>query len=282
MNEPYSIRPPAAPPRPLVLDSPHSSAHFPPDFGHAVSEHDLREAEDMYIDELYGDAPSVGASLLAAGFARTYIDPNRHAGDVDLELIDGDWPHEYLPSGKARIGKALVWRTLEDGRPIYPRRLAADAVRHRIERYLKPYQQALARLIEDAHLRHGVSFHLNCHSMRSVAGAMGEGGAGSSRADVVLGDRDGTTCSAEFTALVRDTFAAAGYTVRINDPYKGVELVRAFSDPQRGRHSLQIELNKRLYMDEASRARGPDFETVRRDLRRLLTVLADYAEEHSR
>jgi N-formylglutamate deformylase len=282
MNEPYTIRPPAAPPRALVLDSPHSGAYFPPDFGHAVSEHDLREAEDMYIDELYGDAPSVGATLLAAGFARTYIDPNRHAGDVDLELIDGDWPHEYLPSGKARIGKALVWRTLEDGRPIYRRRLAADAIRDRIERYLMPYQQALARLIEVAHGRHGVSYHLNCHSMRSVAGAMGEGGAGSSRADVVLGDRDGTTCSAEFTALVRDTFAAAGYLVRVNDPYKGVELVRAFSDPQRGRHSLQIELNKRLYMDEASRARGPDFGTVRRDLRRLLTVLADYAEERSR
>jgi N-formylglutamate deformylase len=282
MTVAYEIRPPVAPAVPLVLDSPHSSAHFPPDFGPAVPEHDLREGEDMYIDELYRDAPAFGATLLEARFARTYIDPNRHRGDVDLDLLDEEWPHEYVPSGKARIGKALIWRTLEDGRQIYRRKLTVAEVLHRIEHYLLPYQQALARLIDETHARHGVSYHLNCHSMRAVAGPMGEGGEGSPRADVVLGDRDGTTCSTDLTMLVRDTFVAAGYSVRINDPYKGVELVRAFSSPDRGRHSLQIELNKRLYMDERQRTRSASFETVRRDLGRLLSTLAAYSLEQSR
>jgi N-formylglutamate deformylase len=281
-SEPFRILPPTASPCALVLDSPHSSRHFPADFGHAVSEVELREAEDTDIDDLYGDAPSQGATLLLAGFARTYADPNRHAGDVDLELLDGDWPFEHVPSGKARIGKALIWRTLEDGRPIYPTRLTVDAVRHRIDHYVLPYQRTLARLIDEAHARHGVCFHINCHSMAAGAGRMGEGGEGAARADIVLGDRDGTTCSPEFTERVRDFFASAGYAVRINDPYKGVELVRAFSDPSAGRHSLQVEINKRLYLDGRTFTRSPGYPVLKRDLGRLVAVLADHAREHSR
>ena len=82
---------------------------------------------------------------------------------------------------------------------------------------------------------------------------MGEGGEGSPRADFVLGDRDGTTCDPAFTEFVRTTLAAGGYNVSVNDPYKGVELVKAYSKPARGRHSLQLEINKRLYMNERTR-----------------------------
>ena len=129
----YEIRGPGAPRLPLVLDSPHSGNRFPEDFDAAVAEADLREAEDCYVDELWGAAPALGVPLLAAHFPRTYIDPNRHAGDVDPDLIEGDWPGALVPSGKARIGKSLVWRTLEDGRPIYARRLRPEEVRRRIE-----------------------------------------------------------------------------------------------------------------------------------------------------
>ena len=75
---------------------------------------------------------------------------------------------------------------------------------------------------------------------------------GRPRADIVLGDRDGTTCAPEFTAFVRDVLAGHGYDVKVNDPFKGVELVRAYADPAGGRHSLQLEINKRLYMDTAT------------------------------
>ena len=185
-----------------------------------------------------------------ASFPRTYLDPNRHAGDVDLELIEGAWPWEYRPSGKARIGKSLIWRTLEDGRPIYARKLTPETVRGRIERFHTPYHRKLKELLDAAHQRFGKVYHINCHSMRAVAGKQSDEGEGAVRADFVLGDRDGTTCEAAFTEFVRETLAGMGYSVKVNDPYKGVELVRAFSDPKRGRHSLQIEINKRLYMEE--------------------------------
>jgi N-formylglutamate amidohydrolase len=263
----------------VVLDSPHSGVEFPADFDAAVSEFDLRDGEDCFVDELYLPAVERGIPLLAARCPRTYLDPNRHRGDIDLELIEGGaWPHVYLPSGKARIGKALIWRTLDDGRSIYDRKLSVVEVQQRIERFHAPYHRALAQLLEVAVAEHGAVFHLNCHSMNSVAGRMGEGGEGSARADFVLGDREGTTCDPAFTDLVRATLAALGYDVRVNDPYKGVELVRAYSDPGRGRHSLQVEINKRLYMDEATRRKHAGFASLQRDLQHMLEAIVDYAE----
>jgi N-formylglutamate amidohydrolase len=127
-----------------------------------------------------------------------------------------------------------------------------------------------------------VVYHLNCHSMNSVAGKMGEGGEGTERADFVLGDRDGTTCDPLFTEFVRSTLAAMGYVVTVNDPYKGVELVRAYSDPARGRHSLQVEINKRLYMDEAARARHSGFAPLQANLMHLLDAIRDYIRREQR
>ena len=258
---------------PLVLDSPHSGHDFPADFDAVVSEIDLRESEDCYVDELYAAAHELGVPLLAATFPRTYLDPNRNAGDVDLELIDGPWPWEYRPSGKARIGKSLIWRTLEDGRPIYARKLAPETVRRRIERVHTPYHRSLQELLDRTRKKAGKVYHINCHSMRCVAGKQSEEGAGSVRPDFVLGDRDGTTCDPRFTQLAFHVLAGMGYHVKVNDPYKGVELIRAYSDPKAGRHSLQIEINKRLYMDEATLQKNAGFSTLQKNLGELLRVL---------
>ncbi len=275
----FVVHGPGQPTTPLVLDSPHSGHRFPADFDAAVSEFDLRDGEDCFIDELYRPASTRGVPLLAAQFPRTYLDPNRHAGDVDLDLLeDGQWPDDHVPSGKASIGKALIWRTLDDGRPIYSRRLSVAEVRTRIDRYHRPYHQALRCLLDAAHRTFGVVVHLNCHSMNAVSGAMGEGRAGQPRADIVLGDRDGSSCDPALTEFVREQFVVKGYEVKVNDPFKGVELVRAYSDPAVGRHSLQIEVNKRLYMDQATRQRHAGFERLQSDLMELLDALcARYA-----
>jgi N-formylglutamate amidohydrolase len=282
-SDAVTLHGPGRPRAPLVLDSPHSGVEFPADFDAVVSEFDLRDGEDCFVDELYRPATEHGIALLAARVPRTYVDANRHRGDIDLDLIEGGhWPHEYAPSGKAAIGKALVWRTLDDGRPIYSRRLRVDEVKARIDRCHAPYHRALAGLIDAAHADFGVVYHLNCHSMNPVAGKMGEGGEGTERADFVLGDRDGTTCDPAFTAFVQATLQAMGYVVAVNDPYKGVELVRAYSDPARGRHSLQVEINKRLYMDEATRTRHAGFAPLQRNLLRMIEALRDFVESGRR
>ena len=267
---------PSTPLQPLVLDSPHSGTRFPRDFDAAVSESDLRDGEDCFIDELYRPAVDLGIPLLAALFPRTYLDPNRHAADIDIDLMEGGhWPEALQASGKARIGKALIWRTLDDGRPIYQRMLGVAEVQSRIERCHRPYHAALKSLLDAAHATFGVVVHLNCHSMNAVSGLMGEGATGAARADIVLGDRDGSTCDPALTDFVREELAAMGYQVKVNDPFKGVELVRACANPAAGRHSLQLEVNKRLYMDEATRTRHAGFERLQGDLMRLLGALCE-------
>jgi N-formylglutamate deformylase len=267
---------PAVAERPLVLDSPHSGHRMPPDFGSVRTAAELRDGEDCFIDELYAPAAASGVPLLAAQFPRTYLDPNRHAGDVDLDLLAAPWPHAHHPSGKARIGKALIWRTLDDGRPIYDRRLTLAEVERRIAHYHRPYHQRLKALLDAAHARHGVLLHINCHSMNAVSGAMGEGGPGIARADIVLGDRDGTTCAPALTSFVREFLAGCGYRVKVNDPFKGVELVRAYAEPAAGRHSLQLEVNKRLYMDERTLQRGAGFAPLQAHLMALLAALGEH------
>lgn len=261
---------PSEPRATLVLDSPHSGFMRPSDFDTVLHESDWRDGEDSYIDELYRDAMGEDIPLLAAQFPRTYLDANRSAEDLDPALMDEIWPSPLVASKKAELGKALLWRTLDDGRPIYARKLKLNEVQHRIKHYHQPYHQTLKRLLDATHARFGVVHHFNCHSMNPVAGAMGEGGAGTARADFVLGDRDGTTCAPEVTAFVRDQLRLHGYDVRVNDPFKGVELVRAYADPAAGRHSLQVEINKRLYMNVHTREKTEGFVRLQGQLAELL------------
>ena len=265
---------------PLVLDSPHSGNEYPEDFGCALPTEALRQAEDSYVDELYAAGPDVGATLISARFPRSYIDPNRSVLDIDASLLDAPWPGPAVPSPKTARGIGLIWRVLDTGESIYSRKLTIEEVKQRIVRYHQPYQRAVKDALDRAHGHFGAVWHLNLHSMPAVSSAISEEGPGKSRADFVLGDRDGSTCEPGFIALVAETLRGMGYEVKLNDPYKGVELVRAFSDPAAGRHSLQVEVNRRLYMNERTRSRTPGFEGLRGNLTQLLGRVAAYAAEH--
>jgi N-formylglutamate deformylase len=279
MNESFILIPPTGRRVPLVLDSPHSGSEYPDDFGFAVPGEALRQAEDSHVNELFAGAPGLGAALIAARFPRSYIDPNRSLLDIDASLLDAPWPGPAVPSRKTELGVGLIWRVLDSGEPIYSRKLSVDEVKRRIVRYHQPYQRAVKDALDDAYGHFGAVWHFNCHSMPAVSGRISDEGPGKARADFVLGDRDGTTCEPEFTALVAQTLRAMGYQVKVNDPYKGVELVRAFSDPAAHRHSLQIEVNRKLYMDERTREKSSGFDALRHSLDALVEAAAAYAAE---
>ena len=268
---------PTGPVRPLLLDSPHSGTDYPEDFGAAVDRDTLLDAVDTAVDELFGGGPELGAALLKAHFPRTYIDPNRAVDDIDSRLIDGCWPGPLSPTEKTRRGNGLIRRTIgDDDRALYSRRLGVEEVQERIRRYHAPYHKALGEAQDRLMERFGAVYHLNCHSMGSLSRE-----DMTRRPDIVLGDRDGTTCEADFTAFAAEVLGGLGYKVRTNHIFKGVELVRAFSAPEAGRHSLQIEINKALYIDEETRRLSPDFPSVQADLAQLIDRLAAFAEERA-
>jgi len=64
--------------------------------------------------------------------------------------------------------------------------------------------------------------------------------------------------------------------VTINDPYKGVELIRRYSNPARGRHSLQIEINKALYMNELTLEKSNNYNALKSDIEKIVLFLSDY------
>jgi len=262
---------------PVVFDSPHSGREYPEDFGHAAPMALLRRAEDAYVDELLADAPAEGVAVLAALFPRSYIDPNRHVADIDEDLLSGPWPHGARPSPRSERGLGLLRRLLSPELPIYDRSLEVAEVEERIARFYQPYHAALKAMLDHAHARFGAVWHVNCHSMK----AMGRGRHAHPRADFVLGDLDGRACAGDFTRLVAECLEGMGYTVRINDPFKGAELIERYSDPAAGRHALQIEINRRLYLDEVRIDKTADFESLRADLRRLVAAVAGFARQQS-
>jgi N-formylglutamate deformylase len=119
--------------------------------------------------------------------------------------------------------------------------------------------------------------HINCHSMPAEAGPTSWVKLGTKFSDIVLGDRDGSTCAPAFTALLADAFRAEGLSVAINDPYKGVELVKQFGQPAENRHSIQVEINRKLYMHEPTRARSVNYPVLKAALARVMGKVAKYA-----
>lgn len=278
LNPAYRIIEPTGTPVPVVFDSPHSGSIYPADFGHILDPMLLRQAEDAHIDELFAPVAAMGAPLLHALFPRSYIDANRAETDIDLSMIAGDWPDPVAPSTKTtERGAGLIWKLMRGEGALYDRKLTVVEVRHRIDTYWRPYHDALARLIDDTHARHGISYHVDCHSMPAMGDANSEDGP-VARPDFIVGDRDGTACEPGFTALIAAHLKAEGYHVTINDPYKGVELTRRYSNAAAGRHSLQLEINRRLFMDEATLAKTPGYLEIEAVLTRLNRAIVDYAK----
>jgi len=261
----------------LVLDSPHSGVAYPPDFLHTCALATLRQAEDTHVEKLYEFAPALGAHWIEAHFPRSYLDANRNTTELDVSLLDAPWPYPVATDpqilSKVRLGKGLIWRTTDDGVPIYERLLSVAEVKARIERCWQPYHAAVAQAIDAAHAAHGYSLHINCHSMPAIASSHATEFPGQAHADFVVGDRDGTTASAALSQRVCRHLRALGYDVAYNHPYKGVELVRRHSQPAAQRHSIQLEVNRKLYMDEQTLVLGPGFDKLKADLRSLVELL---------
>lgn len=261
---------------PVVCDSPHSGRVYPAQFRTGLPRAMLRRYEDGYVDDLFADVPDVGAALLSARFPRTFIDVNRARGDLDLDLIDGAWPEPVSPGDNSRRGHGLIWSRLGPNLPLYDRPLPVAEVRARIANYWCPYHAALKGEMDRLHGVFGTLYHLNCHSMPGAGSPLLYRGS-TRRADMVLGDRDGNSCAPAFSHFVRSRLEGMGYSVRMNRPYRGAELVRAYGQPAAGRHSLQIEINRALYLDETNVTKLPGFAALADDMTRLVRDVVDYA-----
>jgi N-formylglutamate amidohydrolase len=276
---PYRIVEPSVPRVPLVFSSPHSGADYPADFvaGARLDPLSLRRSEDAFVDELFDAAPAHGAPLIKALFPRAYVDVNREAWELDPAMFDGPLP-AYVNVASPRVGAGLgtVARVVSSGAEIYRDKLSFEATRVRIETLYMPYHAALESLVAGSVERNGRALLVDCHSMPSVGGPM-DRDPGRRRLDFVLGDCFGAACAPVVTETAEAALKAMGYAVGRNDPYAGGFITRHYGVPRRGRHALQIEINRQLYMDETAIARASGFQSLRSDLARLVAALARLA-----
>jgi N-formylglutamate amidohydrolase len=257
---------------PLVFASPHSGDLYPGDMGAAerLSEATLRSAEDAAVDRLLAAGSAAGAVLIAGRIGRAYVDLNRAPDELDPMLVL-NCPEAPPPGLKTLAGYGVVPRLAGDGTPLYDRGLTLEEARQRVARVHVPYHDALTGLMQAARDRHGRAVLIDWHSMPSRA-------TGPHGPDVVLGDRHGTSCTTGLTRRLRALFEAMGWRVALNRPYAGGYATQVWGRPEAGYEAIQVELNRRLYWDEAAGGPSAGWGRCQSGLNRVIAALGqDFA-----
>ena len=254
---------------PVVVASPHSGRDYPQAFLAAarLDPHTLRRSEDGFVDEIFGRVPEHGVPLLRALFPRAFLDVNREAYELDPDMFDDalpNWVNTRSPRVVAGLG--TIARIVAQGKDIYRGKLRFAEAVERVQRHYTPYHDALRRLVDETRAAFGHVILIDAHSMPSQGASRTPGGRA---VDVVLGDCYGSSCAAAVMDTAEQWLAGRGYAVTRNTPYAGGFTTRHYGRPRAGIHALQVELNRALYMDEATLA-------PTRGLARLTADMTDF------
>jgi N-formylglutamate amidohydrolase len=246
LGAPFQVLEPIELLTPIVFDSPHSGDRYPRRFLAAsrLDAQTLRRSEDAFVDDLVAPCVAIGAPLLRACFPRAYLDVNREPFELDPQMFEGRLP-DFSNTRSLRVAAGLgaIPRVVGDAQPIYRGPIPVAEGLARIAALHRPYHECLTALLDRARTRYGLSILIDCHSMPSastdVAGC-----------DIVLGDRFGSSAAGWIVDAIEQPLRGRGLIVRRNKPYAGGYIAEHYGAPAQGRHAVQIEINRALYMDE--------------------------------
>lgn len=253
----------------VVVSVPHAGRDYPAEMTALLSVPVPRLAmlEDRFVDAVAMGAVQ-GETMLVAQRARGWIDLNRSATRDRDPQVDAGAPG-IARSDKVRSGIGLVPRRAGGAENMWRRKLTDAEVAGRIARDHAPYHAALDAALQAARARFGIAILLDLHSMPPLAGA--------APPRIVLGDRFGRSCAGRFTDTVADAVRTHGLPMAINHPYAGGHILNAHGHPRAGIHALQLEIDRRLYLDEALDRPGPGLAQVIALVRAIIDALADTA-----
>jgi len=264
----FSVREPEGPEAPLVVEVPHAGLWIDPEsvWTIAAPARSIGRDADLYVDELYEAAPSHGATVLVSHVSRYVCDLNREEGDIDHLAVEG------APSRNAPHG--LIWRSTTDDQPALFAPLTRRELNRRLDLVYRPYHRTLRELLERKRRQFGFAILLCAHSMPSL-GRAGHGDTGKPRADIVPGSRGGTSAASAVIAVPDALAQSQGWSVRHDDPYRGGYSTGHYGRPHEKVHAIQIELARRLYMEEQGLTKKRlDFEMTRQFCTGLVARLA--------
>lgn len=275
---PFEIRRPLQQTEPFVFNSPHSGRIYPELFLN-MSRLDrlaIRRSEDHYVDELFANVVQMGAPMLAAQFPRAWLDVNREPYELDPRMFDGPLP-PFANIGSMRVagGLGTIPRLVAENMDIYRGRLSVEEGLSRIEQVYRPYHANLRRLIAQTHVQFGKAILIDCHSMPANVRVAG----GSRRPDIIIGDRYGASAAHDLSRAAVSFLSGLGYHVVRNKPYAGGFITEHYGRPGRGLHALQIEINRGLYVNEATLEKKTGFDLLKADLAEFAGEMMGYVRE---
>ena len=247
----YMLRVPAVRTTSVVFASPHSGRKYPAAFMRrsVLNEQQVRSSEDAFVDDLFAGVPDHGAPLLLSQSPRAFLDLNRGPDELDPALIEGVRRAAHNP--RIASGLGVIPRVVSNGRAIYSGKLTLAEAHMRISTVWRPYHDTLQTLMDQSHNSFGEAILIDCHSMPHEA-LEHVGPPGSTRPDVVLGDRFGASAASSVVEQVEAAFAAAGFKVARNMPFAGAYICQHYGRPSRRHHAVQVEIDRSIYMDEAT------------------------------
>ncbi len=244
---PYHFQPAQGLAAPILFASPHSGRHYPAPMvaALAVPLERLRRTEDAHVDTLFDGVPMLGAGLISAHYARSVVDLNREAAELDAAMFaDGAPRVPGPPTQRVEAGLGCLPRAGAEGEAIYRGLLSRREGAARLDHVYDGFHARLDAELDAIAARFGMALLVDCHSMPSRPQARRP------LADVVLGDRFGASCNNDVLLAAEAAFRAQGLTVTRNAPYAGGYITRRHGRPADRRHALQIELRRDLYMNE--------------------------------
>ena len=204
---------------------------------------------DRYVDVLYAPAlSSCGIDFVRQDIHRYVVDCNRWPEDIDACAVEGvDTPGGTHPWG-------LHWSKTTLDHTLIKKPLSQALHQELLRLCYEPFFEKVDTLCEKLLSGTGVQslYHFDFHSMPS-RGRHFHRDPGRVRPDVVICTEDGKTASPEWTDFVLAAYKGEGFSVQLNDPYKGGTIILKYGNPKKNRQSVMVELNRRLYMDETTK-----------------------------
>jgi N-formylglutamate amidohydrolase len=235
------------PDNPILITVPHAGNIYPDLFikNLKINLCEVRRIEDYQSNKILDQIDEQMADIIIAQCSRAVVDLNRSRNAIDHSMFTQVFEHEPV-SEKQMIKYGLgVFPNKIFGKTILKSPLPFSYAIHMLEQYYDPFHKSLNKQIMYLNNTFGFCYHIDLHTMPSKALLNFK-----KEPDIVLGDNFGKSCSIELINYFQNVFQKNVFTVEVNNPYAGGFITRNYGNPSKGVHTIQIEINRKIYMDE--------------------------------
>lgn len=260
---------------PIVLSSPHAGSFFPEEFlqNSALSEKELKSSEDCFVTELVKPASDEGIPLISMNVARSFVDVNRDKIELDNSMFYNAPTSNDANSRRCRVGLGVLHRVIYPNKNIYDGLLNYDEAMERIQKVYDVYHKRLTQLVENCVRKFGVCYIVDCHSMPSIiCNIMNE----TKPLDFCICNLFDESCPPDVSRFLREKLENCGYKTEYNRPYSGAYITFNYCQPRRKIYTLQLEVNRQLYMNERTYKKNKHFQELNSNLSKILIELGNF------